>query len=203
MMLVCSWDQDCTALEKNGLYSPEMIGFCTVFLSTQLFWSIPIPTMVHEALPWYCKSKQINFRRSSYRMVVECTFGCLKAYWLCQRTCLDVNIANVVHITMACSALHNIYETREEYFSSKWTQARFRFQSLNRQPDPIHVHAAPGSWSKFVMRFACTLCISVKPEDYLGLCQRTLLWCYGAAGKAQENIDKWETNQEETGCILC
>lgn len=46
---------------------------------------------------------------SSARMVVECTFGCLKLGWRCLTAHLPIGIQNVVPvISLACVIVHNV-----------------------------------------------------------------------------------------------
>lgn len=82
-------------------------------------------------LPWLMKqypdirdpgTKEFNFKLISCSMVVECMFGRLKSHWYCLPAYLDASVANAVHMTMACCAVHNICEGRDQYFCLEWAQ---------------------------------------------------------------------------------
>ena len=48
------------------------------------------------------------------RMVIECSFGRLKARFGCLRRAMDINLTDLPHIIYACFVLHNYCEARKE-----------------------------------------------------------------------------------------
>ncbi|CAL9706527.1 unnamed protein product [Knipowitschia caucasica] len=48
------------------------------------------------------------------RMVIECSFGRLKARFACLRRPMDINLLDLPHVIYACFVLHNYCESRKE-----------------------------------------------------------------------------------------
>jgi len=60
------------------------------------------------------EQKHFNMTVSSARAVVERAFGVLKMRWRCLLKTLEVDLANVQTIIIACCVLHNICQDRME-----------------------------------------------------------------------------------------
>ena len=60
-----------------------------------------------------------GWKLSSSRMVIECSFGRLKARWGCLRRPMDINIKDLPCVIYACFVLHNICEIYKEPISSE------------------------------------------------------------------------------------
>ena len=55
--------------------------------------------------------KQLNYRQSRVRMVVENDFGMLKMRWRCLSKRLDCKLGLAVNTVAACVTMHNMCET--------------------------------------------------------------------------------------------
>lgn len=66
--------------------------------------------------------KNFNYRLSRARIVVENTFGRLKARWRRLMKKNDMYIGNVQHVIAACCILHNICEVHGDSFNDDWMQ---------------------------------------------------------------------------------
>ncbi|XP_053901516.1 uncharacterized protein LOC128846444 [Malaclemys terrapin pileata] len=98
----------------------------------------------YPLMPWLMKpytgsldSSQdlFNYRLSKCRMVVECAFGRLKARWCSLLTRIDLSEANIPIVIAACSALHNICESKGETFMAGWEVEANRLAADYAQPD--------------------------------------------------------------------
>ena len=70
------------------------------------------------------QSEQFHgFRLSSARMVIECSFGRLKARFCCLRRDVDINLNDVTHVIHAYFILHNFCEIINESISQQEVQA--------------------------------------------------------------------------------
>nr|XP_048717238.1 uncharacterized protein LOC125641400 [Caretta caretta] len=76
-------------------------------------------------MPWLMKpytgsldssQELFNYRPHKCRMVIECAFGRLKAWWCSLLTRLDLSKTNIPTVITACCALHNICESKGETF---------------------------------------------------------------------------------------
>ena len=68
------------------------------------------------------QQKNCNYRLSRARVVVEISFGRLKARWRRLSKQVDFHIDNVPHIIAACCALHNMCEIHHDSFNEEWLQ---------------------------------------------------------------------------------
>ena len=66
------------------------------------------------------KQKHFNYRLSRARIVVENTFGRLKARWRRLMKRNDMSTENIPTVITACCILHNICEIHGEYFNDSW-----------------------------------------------------------------------------------
>ncbi|CAM4553763.1 unnamed protein product [Lepidochelys kempii] len=75
----------------------------------------------YPLMPWLMKpytgsldssQELFNYRLSKCRMVVECSFGCLKACWRSLLTPLDISESNIPTVITACCVLHNTCESK-------------------------------------------------------------------------------------------
>ena len=85
----------------------------------------------YPLLPWLMKpyvhhgsisDRQKMYCHSRARMVVENTFGRLKARWRCLLKQNDTATDDVPVLVMACCVLHNICEVHKEQFDSAWLE---------------------------------------------------------------------------------
>ena len=60
-----------------------------------------------------------GYRLSSARMVIECSFGRLKARFGCLRREMDISQEVLPYVVYACFVLHNFCETHEERLASE------------------------------------------------------------------------------------
>ena len=68
-----------------------------------------------------------GFRLSSARMVIECTFGRLKARFGCLKRDMDINFNDLTHVIHACFILHNFCEIRNESISQQEVKATIKY----------------------------------------------------------------------------
>ena len=55
-----------------------------------------------------------GYRLSSARMVIECSFGRLKARFGALKREMDINLIHLLHVIYACFVLHNFCEMQQE-----------------------------------------------------------------------------------------
>ena len=51
---------------------------------------------------------------STARMIIECSFGRLKARFVCLRRDMDIDLNDLTHVADACFILHNFCKIRNE-----------------------------------------------------------------------------------------
>ena len=75
-----------------------------------------LPFLMNEFLKGGKNSSERFFgqRLSSARMVIECTFGRLKARFGCLRREMDINLKDLPAVIHSCFILHNFCEIRQE-----------------------------------------------------------------------------------------
>ena len=75
-----------------------------------------------------------GFRLSSARMVIECTFGRLKARFGCLKRDMDINFNDLIHVIHACFILHNFCEIRNESISQQEVKATIKYDREFQPP---------------------------------------------------------------------
>ena len=60
-------------------------------------------------------------------MVIECSFGMLKARFGSLRRDMDINLNDLTHVIQACFILHNICEIRNESISQQEVEATMKY----------------------------------------------------------------------------
>ena len=75
-----------------------------------------------------------GFRLSSARMVIECSFGRLKARFGCLRRDMDINLNDLTHVILACFILHNFCEIRKESISQQEAEATMKYNKEFQPP---------------------------------------------------------------------
>lgn len=95
----------------KGILFPRNVVLYSVSVPTCI---IPASALAHETVPNINDpgKQEFSYKLSSCRLVMECTFGKLKAHWCCLCSCLDANVANTVHIIITCCILQNICEIK-------------------------------------------------------------------------------------------
>ena len=68
-----------------------------------------------------------GFRLSSARMVIECSFGMLKARFGSLRRDMDINLNDLTPVIHACFILHNICEIRNESISQQEVETTMKY----------------------------------------------------------------------------
>nr|XP_048696687.1 uncharacterized protein LOC125632479 [Caretta caretta]XP_048696688.1 uncharacterized protein LOC125632479 [Caretta caretta] len=105
----------------------------------------------YPLLPWLMKlytgsldssKEQFNYELRKCRMVIECTFGRLKACWRCLLTRSDLSATNIPIVIAACCVLHNICESKGETFMAGWEVEANRLVSDFEQPDTRAIRRA-------------------------------------------------------------
>ena len=56
-------------------------------------------------------------------MVIECSFGRLKAKFVCLSRDMDIDLKDLTHVINACFILHNFCEIRNESISQREAEA--------------------------------------------------------------------------------
>ncbi|XP_065440253.1 uncharacterized protein LOC135981485 [Chrysemys picta bellii] len=125
---------------KEGAYFPDQkITVGDVDMSIVI-----LGDPAYRLLPWLMKpytgsldssKEQFNYRLSKCRMVVECAFGCLKAFWRCLLSRSDLSANNILIVIAACCVLHNICESKGETFMAGWEVETNCLVSDFEQPD--------------------------------------------------------------------
>ena len=89
-----------------------------------------------------------GFQLSSARMVIECSFGMLKARFGSLRRDMDINLNDLTHVIQACFILHNICEIRNESISQQEVEATMKydreFQPLRQSVYNVSTNEAGG-----------------------------------------------------------
>ena len=75
-----------------------------------------------------------GFRLSSARMVIECSFGRLKARFGCLRRDMDINLNDLTHVIYAYFILHNFCEIMNESISQQEVQAIMKYDREFQPP---------------------------------------------------------------------
>ena len=75
-----------------------------------------------------------GFPLSSTRMVIECSFGRLKARFGCLRKDMDINLNDLTYVIHACFILHNFCEIRNESISQEKVEATMRYDREFQPP---------------------------------------------------------------------
>ena len=75
-----------------------------------------------------------GFQLSSARMVIECSFGRLKAKFGCLRRDMDINLNNLTRVIHACFILHNFCEIRNESISQEEVEATVKYHREFQPP---------------------------------------------------------------------
>ena len=126
---------DARVFANSTVYSKGMSG--SLFPSwTRQLGRVEVPLVIlgdpaYPLLPWLikpyaendhstAKEKLFNYRQSRACMVVENTFGKLKARWRCLLKRLDVTLKNVPTVVSSCVVLHNFCEMFGDNFCDEW-----------------------------------------------------------------------------------
>ena len=93
------------------------------------FQSAFLVTLSYPLLPFLIKEcpgggstvqdQFFGYRFSSARMVIDCSFGRLKARFGCLRREMDISQEVLPYVVYACLVLHNVCETHEERLASE------------------------------------------------------------------------------------
>ena len=75
-----------------------------------------------------------GFPLSSTRMVIECSFGRLKARFGCLRKDMDSNLNDLTYVIHACFILHNFCKIRNESISQEIVEASMRYDREFQPP---------------------------------------------------------------------
>ena len=68
------------------------------------------------------EEKFFGYRLSLARMVIECTFGRLKARFGCLKKGMDINIDDLPYVIHSCFALHNFCEINNEVINTNYVE---------------------------------------------------------------------------------
>ena len=96
--------------------------------------------------------QNFNYRLSHARIVVENTFGRLKARWRRLMKQNDMEIANVPNIIAACCVLHNMCEIHGDTFNEAWQGD----PQLQDPPSPAP-STTPSSQAQSLRHFYCNI----------------------------------------------
>ncbi|XP_074855491.1 tectonic-3 isoform X3 [Carettochelys insculpta] len=135
----------CRRLEA-GTYIPQQeipVGDTTMPLCIIADAAYPLrPWLMHPYTGHLSASQErFNMHLKHACQVVERTLGRLKGCWRCLLTRLDVGPTNIPQIVGACSALHNLVESKGEAFFQGWAVEAGRTDvqppaAPSRQVDP-------------------------------------------------------------------
>ncbi|XP_074856258.1 ciliary-associated calcium-binding coiled-coil protein 1 isoform X1 [Carettochelys insculpta] len=114
----------CRRLEA-GTYIPQWeipVGDTTMPLCVVADAAYPLrPWLMHPYTGHLSASQErFNTHLNHVCQVVERTFGCLKGHWRCLLTRLHAGPTNIPQVVGACSALHNLVESKGETFFQGW-----------------------------------------------------------------------------------
>ena len=88
------------------------------------------------------QQKCFNYHLSRAQIVVENTFGRLKARWRCLMKQNDMHLSNVI---TACCILHNICELHGETFDNNWLEELQCTCNLSQPTPAAQTDAATGT----------------------------------------------------------
>ena len=103
------------------------------------------------------EQQHFNYRLSRARMVVENTFGRLKARWRRLQKRNDMSIEHIPCIISACCILHNVCEIHGETFNETWLED----VNNTQQPQvavqqPVARGSAPQRTRNALMQYLCS-----------------------------------------------
>ena len=82
------------------------------------------------------EQRYFNYRLSSARVIVEHAYGKLKDRWRCLLKRLDIDVADVPELVLACCVLHNVCEVHGDDFDAEWIEGVSDTSGLASQPGP-------------------------------------------------------------------
>ena len=80
------------------------------------------------------KSSSFGYQLSSARMVIECTFGRLKARFGCFRRDMDIDLDDLTYVIHSCFILQNFFEIHKEPINPQYVTATLKYDSEFQPP---------------------------------------------------------------------
>ena len=75
-----------------------------------------------------------GYRLSATKMVIEFTFGRLKARFGCLRRDMDINLDDWMYVILSCFILHNSFEIHQEPINPQYVTAALKYDSEFQPP---------------------------------------------------------------------
>ena len=78
-------------------------------------------------------------------VLIECSFGRLKARWSCLRRAMDINMKDLPAVIMTCFILHNVCEIHSEQIQSTALDAAKAYDAHFQPPTEVNNYRTASS----------------------------------------------------------